>query len=361
MSGTSADGVDGVVLAIDTPTDGVPIYRIHAHATQPYSPAIRARIRAVIAARITAAAQAAALHTELTACYAEVAENLLARCTPHSVAVVGCHGQTVHHRPHSTPPFSLQLGDAAAMARRLSLPVVGDFRAADLAAGGQGAPLAPAFHHAAFADATAPRAIVNIGGIANLTVLIPPDRVQGYDTGPGNTLLDACCRADFDCAYDDAGALARTGQVHTDLLECLLADDYFHRPPPKSTGLEYFNADWLAAHVHRWGQEASPHDRLATATALTARSIGDQLHANPRPEAVYLCGGGVNNTYLCELLAAASPAPLHTTARLQLHPQWVEAAAFAWLAHRTLHRRPSTLPAVTGARAPTIAGVLHTP
>lgn len=379
MSGTSADGTDGAVLEIADKGE----LSLHSTASLSYPQDIKDKIRRLIARKITTAQQSENLHIELAQHYAEVVGELLTTIDRKNISVIGCHGQTIHHSPHSAPPFSLQIGDSAELARLTKIAVVTNFRDADLAAGGQGAPLAPAFHQAAFASKTDNRSVINIGGIANITFL-PSDgsdgkndaadktgktdkgvaETTGFDTGPGNTLMDYWCRTHFDCDYDHDGAIAENGIIQLDFLDLLLKDDYFAMPPPKSTGLEYFNAKWLKDKLSLWEgrSHATNADILTTLSALTAKTVADQLNKQvPEIATAYLCGGGARNRVLITLLKQQTTTIIETTAALGIDPQWIEAAAFAWMAYRTLQRQTSTLPSVTGASKPTIAGTICFP
>jgi anhydro-N-acetylmuramic acid kinase len=367
MSGTSADGIDGVVLEIS----GESNLSIHSTLSIDYPKQVKEKIRRMIDRKIIDAGQAENLDIELAQLYADVVIGLLNNLDRSCIAVVGCHGQTVHHSPDTDPPFSLQIGDGDELARLTKLPVVTDFRSADLNAGGQGAPLAPAFHQAAFASKDHDRCIVNIGGISNITFLSAEENadVIGYDVGPGNTFMDYWCRTHFDCDYDKGGDLAKQGTLRLDLLDIFLKDPYFDQPQPKSTGLEYFNQSWLNGKLAVWeGRDLDSSDQhtnidvLTTLTALTARTVADQVNSlMPGGGAVYLCGGGAKNKLLSSLLARQVVATVETTATLGIDPQWIEAAAFAWMANRTLRGLTSTLPSVTGASIPTIAGVISQP
>ena len=362
MSGTSADGIDGVALRLadhNRPD-------IAASLSVGYPVAIHNRVREVTARKIRHPGQSAGLDLELTGLYADVANRLIRKIAPGKVAVIGCHGQTVHHSPHGNPPFSIQLADGAELARLTGHTTVTDFRSADMTMGGQGAPLACAFHQAVFAHRAEHRAIVNIGGISNVTWL-PKDPnmpVTGFDTGPGNTFMDYWCRRHFNCDFDNNGAIARGGQIQPDLLALFLEDPYFAAPPPKSTGLEYFNENWLQAVLNVWkGAAGANHtDILATLTALTAHCITAQVNAlKPPVDSVYLCGGGSRNALLVNRIKRLSTAKVESSLALGIAPQWVEAAAFAWMAWRTVNGLTSTLPSVTGASRPTVAGTLHIP
>lgn len=374
MSGTSADGIDGVILKIADKGE----LTIHSTANFHYPNEVKDKIRQLSGRKLTDASQAENLDIELAQYYAKVVDELLETTDRKKISVIGCHGQTIHHSPHSVPPFSLQLGDGAELARLAKIAVVTDFRSADLAAGGQGAPLAPAFHQLAFTSKTDSRSVINIGGIANITFL-PADNqsdanchaqnnnqnnILGFDIGPGNTLIDYWCRTHFNCEYDDNGAIAESGTIQLDFLDILLKDPYFEMPPPKSTGLEYFNEKWLKDKLSLWeGRDQSANtDILTTLTALTARTIANQLNSiKPEVDAAYLCGGGAQNPVLATLLKQQTTTIIDTTSALGMDPQWIEAAAFAWMAYRTLNQLPSTLPSVTGASKPTIAGVIHHP
>jgi anhydro-N-acetylmuramic acid kinase len=367
MSGTSADGIDGVLL--DIPGDGD--FRIAEYESLAYPADTAKKIRKITAQCIETADHSKGLDLELAVLYADVANKLASRAGNRPISVIGCHGQTVNHSPYSDPPFTLQLGNGKTLARLTGTAVVTDFRSADIAAGGQGAPLAPAFHQAMFASQEESRAVVNIGGISNITLLPQareksevPGNVSGFDTGPGNTLIDYWCRSYFGCNYDNHGDIGRQGTPQLDLLDLLIRDDYFLKSPPKSTGLDYFNPAWLREKLGLWEgmDHCSKEDVLATLTALTARCISDQLNwLQPSIVSAYVCGGGSNNSLLLELIQLNCNAQIHDTRMLGIDPQWVEAAAFAWMGLRTLHGLTSTLPSVTGASKPTVAGIIHHP
>ncbi|MDD9823325.1 MAG: anhydro-N-acetylmuramic acid kinase [Gammaproteobacteria bacterium] len=385
MSGTSVDGVDGVLVTLgvgNSPGATVPGaspdssispdspvgISIESTVHLDFPAAVRDQINALIARPAAADIDSVGrLHTQLGRLYAQAANRLKQAAGEPAPAVIGCHGQTIRHGPDGEFPFTWQLGNGAEVAHLTGLPVVADFRAADLAAGGQGAPLAPAFHHAVFADAGESRAVVNLGGIANITHLPAADAktpVTGFDTGPANTLLDDFCRRHFDAPFDDRGAHAGAGTVNRRLLEALLADPYFARPPPKSCGREHFNRDWLARIIdaEREFSALPPADVLATLTMLTAATVGDQLkRLKPAVARVYVCGGGARNRTLRAMLGARAGLDIADTAALGIAPQWVEACAFAWLALQTMRRAPATLPSVTGASKPSIAGAVYFP
>ncbi|MES0327333.1 MAG: anhydro-N-acetylmuramic acid kinase, partial [Gammaproteobacteria bacterium] len=271
------------------------------------------------------------------------------------------HGQTIRHRPNVAQPFSLQIGDAKTLTQKTGIRVVSDFRTADIEAGGQGAPLAPAFHEAVFRSATKNRGILNIGGIANLTVL-PADRsksVTGFDTGPGNNMMDAWMTKTHNEDFDKNGDLARSGEINKDLLEQCLSDAYFSVTPPKSTGFEQFNLDWFNQQLKNSGSEKlSAADIQATLCELTARSIADAVVSTTADiNHLLICGGGVHNSYLMEQIQLALPTcKVESSEVCGVHPDWVEAMAFAWLAKRTINNQPGNLPSVTGARTAIVLG-----
>lgn len=357
MSGTSADGIDACLASF---TRAGP--RVLAGVHRPFHAALRTEVLAV--ARGAGLARAADLDVHLADAYADAVAALLhaAAIDAASVRAIGCHGQTVLHRPEGPAPTSVQLGDPHRLAARTGIDVVADFRRADIAAGGQGAPLAPAFHAAAFRARREPRAVVNIGGIANLTWL-PPGQgpIRGFDTGPGNVLLDAWCARHRQASYDAGGRWAATGSVRADLLERLLAEPYFERPPPKSTGREHFDIDWLEHALAASGEQPPvPADVQATLAELTARTIAAAATAcDPPPARVLVCGGGAYNPELMARLARALPdAEVESTAAHGIAPERVEAVAFAWLARRRLQGLPGNRPEVTGAARPVVLGSL---
>lgn len=357
ISGTSADGIDVALARFQNEQ----LHLLHG-ATHPYPPKLRALVLELSQAagevelddfgaldqRIGAAFAAAALATLSTAGVAADA-----------VIAVGSHGQTLRHRPHGAYPFTLQVGDANVIAERTGICTVADFRRRDVAAGGQGAPLLPALHAALFADADANVAVLNLGGIANLTLLPRAGKVTGFDTGPANCLLDAWSMRHRGSAHDEGGRWAASGIVDASLLESMLADPYFGLSAPRSTGRDRFHLDWLDGHLS--GRECNPADVQATVLELTARSIADALQKElPGVARVLACGGGVHNRALMQRLSERiSPAVLATTETYGLDPDFVEATGFAWLARQTLLARPGNLPSVTGAKGPRILGAIH--
>jgi anhydro-N-acetylmuramic acid kinase len=356
MSGTSLDGVDAVIARFE------PELRIEFSNTynlpDPLVKNLLALSQTDVAIHLDAVGR---LDTELGQCFAAIVLQCLqdAKIAADSVTAIGSHGQTLRHAPYGEHPFTMQLGDANIIAERCEIDTVADFRRRDVAAGGHGAPLVPAFHAAVFSDLNEERAILNIGGIANLTLLHRDGRIRGFDTGPGNGLMDAWCRQHRNKNYDANGEFAASGMVHVELLQRCMSDAWFALSPPKSTGRDQFNLVWLASKMQ--GITVSEADVQATLTALTARTIAAALQAEmPACQRVLVCGGGVHNPVLMEHLSRLLATTLvETSAAHGLHPDYVEAAAFAWLARETLAGRPGNLPAVTGAKGLRVLGVLY--
>ena len=356
MSGTSVDGIDAVLVELSDPRS----LRVLASRRHPIPPPVRLAIQELMQPGANELDREGELDVALGQLFAEAATAVLATAGQASAQVraIGSHGQTVRHRPRAPHPFTRQLGNPSVIAERTGITTVADFRMRDMAAGGEGAPLVPAFHDWLFRGPGVNRAIVNIGGIANASWLPGDDQapVIGFDTGPGNTLLDQWIARHRGDACDRDGAWGASGRVLDRLLELLLADEYFSRPAPKSTGREHFHLDWLGRHLQ--GNE-QPADVQATLAELTARSIALALQAFPAQE-IYLCGGGAHNRDLVRRLDhQLDGVRLATTASLGLDPDWVEAAAFAWLAHRTLAGKPGNLPSVTGAGREVVLGGIY--
>lgn len=357
MSGTSADGIDAVLMEF------TPAPRILATHFTAYPESVRAKVQRLAAGRhqVDAVDELGGLDSELGQLFAAAALALMdgAKVARTKIRAIGSHGQTVRHRPRAAHPFSLQIADPNIIAARTGLTVVGDFRRRDVALGGQGAPLLPAFHRVAFADQSEDRVVANIGGIANITLLPAGGTVSGFDTGPGNVLLDHWSREHLGQPYDRDGDFAAGGKLQPELLKALLADGYFSEPPPKSTGPEHFNPAWLAQAL---GDKPLPAaDVAATLTELTAHSIAAcVLRQAPAAHKLFVCGGGVHNDELMRRLAANLPkAKVESTEVLGVHPDWVEAAGFAWLARETLAGRPGNLPSVTGAAQASVVGAIY--
>jgi anhydro-N-acetylmuramic acid kinase len=325
-----------------------------------YPPELRNRLVAATQLANPRTENLSGLDDDLGREFAAATNSLLeyAQVTAGEITAIGSHGQTIRHEPDAPAPYTLQIGNPQLISHLTGIDVVADFRSPDIAAGGQGAPLVPAFHHAVFASDREPRVVLNIGGIANITIL--PDasasRVTGFDTGPGNTLMDAWIRCTLDTDMDEHGTFAASGTVHKPLLEHLLQDNYFSRSPPKSTGPEYFNLEWVMSSAH--SASLPPRDIQATLCELTAASIAADIGKYaPATARVLVCGGGVHNRHLMQRLADHLPGIVVTSTReFGIDPDWVEAAAFAWLASQRLAGNPGNLPAVTGAREPVLLG-----
>ncbi|MBN9462737.1 MAG: anhydro-N-acetylmuramic acid kinase [Burkholderiales bacterium] len=363
MSGTSLDAVDAALLELAPERTAQPI-RTAAFASRPLEADLRQEFIALQAPGHDELARAAVAANRLADAYAAVVADLLARagCAAADIVAVGAHGQTVRHRPDLG--YTLQLLNPARLAETCGIAVVSDLRAADVAAGGQGAPLVPAFHAQMFRHPSERRAVVNLGGIANVSLLPPGacagEPVLGYDTGPSNLLLDHWCRSHTGSDYDDDGRWARGGRIDAALLDSLLADPWFGRAPPKSTGRELFGALWLERALGRHAPVA-PRDVQATLVELTAVSVARACR-DYGAERILVCGGGARNGFLVQRLAAhAAPAPVATTQEAGIDPQAVEAAAFAWLAAQRVDGAPGNLASVTGARGPRVLGVLSEP
>lgn len=359
MSGTSVDGIDAALVAVDD-TGAPRLLATHQHALPN---AVRAEVQALMQPGGNEIDREGELDMRLGELFADAARELLRISDKQAreIRAIGSHGQTIRHRPRAEYPFTRQIGNPSVIAERAGITTVADFRARDMAAGGEGAPLVPAFHNAVFRRPGVNRAIVNLGGIANVSFL-PSDRgapVIGFDTGPSNTLLDHWVAHHQGHPHDANGEWAASGKVLQPLLARLLADEYFSQTPPKSTGREHFHPDWLRSHLS--GTESAA-DVQATLSELTARSIADAIRKllPATTDEVYVCGGGAHNLDLLRRLAAAlGNIPLATTQALGLDPDWIEAAAFAWLAHQTLSGHSGNLPSVTGASRAVILGGIY--
>ncbi len=356
LSGTSVDAVDAVLARWS------PRLEVLASHSRPYPEELRAEVLALAVPGQDGVDRVGAADVGVGRCFAQAVRELLERAglPPTAVRAIGSHGQTIRHRPGGAAPFTWQIGDPNIIATVAGIPVVADFRRKDLALGGQGAPLVPAFHAATFRSAGQARCLVNLGGIANVTVLPadPAAPVFGFDTGPGNTLLDAWCRRQTGERMDRDGRWAASGRPIPALLAELLADPYFARPTPKSTGPEYFSSGWLQARLDRHPGAAAA-DVQATLVGLTAGSIAAAVRpwCDGAGAALYLCGGGARNPELRRALAAVLPGtPVAATEALGVPVDLVEALAFAWLARQHVLGRPGNLPAVTGAARPAVLG-----
>lgn len=352
MSGTSLDGVDAVVVSMQ------PGPTLLASHWLPYPESLRQDLLALHDPSANELDRAARLANQLSDLYADTVQQLVAKAQldVSAIRAIGCHGQTVRHRP--ADGYTLQLVNAARLAEQTGITVVADFRSRDIAAGGQGAPLVPAFHAAAFRHARVARTIVNIGGIANLTYLPVSGPVSGFDCGPGNMLMDAWVQRHWYQAYDEDGMLASQGQALPSLLERLLEHPFLNSPPPKSAGREEFNPAWLDGILT--GKEV-PADVLRSLLELTAEAIARAIRQYcPETQEVYLCGGGAHNLMVRAALAGKlKDIAIGVTDDLGVGADWVEAMAFAWLAARTIEGKPGNLPEVTGAAGPRVLGAIY--
>lgn len=365
MSGTSVDGIDAVLVAIDGPGQ----IRLLASHQHPYPPEVRAQIQALSSVETGGGdagdnplERAAELDMRLGTLFADAANQVRGKTSlgAGDIRAIGSHGQTLRHRPRATHPFTIQIANPSMIAEASGITTVADFRPRDMAAGGQGAPLVPAFHHWMFHRPGSARVIVNIGGIANVTYLpkTATAPVIGFDTGPGNTLLDHWIERHQGSQYDRNGAWAASGRINAPLLADLLRDPYFAQAPPKSTGREHFNPPWLNQRLP--ARPLPAEDVQATLAELTVSAITQAIQGLGEVNEVYLCGGGANNRHLMQRLQQRlSPVPVAETTSLGLHPDWVEAVAFAWLAHQTLEGLAGNLPSVTGARHAVILGGIY--
>jgi anhydro-N-acetylmuramic acid kinase len=368
MSGTSMDGVDAVLVAIDDNN-----IETLAHHSNDIPLELRQQLTKLCFPgenEIERCGHLDILVAELTA---KTVNTLLSKANlkPQDISAIGSHGQTVRHAPNAAKPFSLQIGNPSVIAHQTNITTIADFRMADIAAGGQGAPLVPAFHLAAFQSKTDLRAIINIGGIANITLLSPGNKaltdqtlknnipVKGYDIGPGNTLLDQWILHHHNKTFDMNGDWARTGKIIPQLLNKLITDEFIQKAPPKSSGREYFNLSWLNHHTDN---THDARDVQRTLVEFTAQAIANtlKLEVNNLPCDIFLCGGGVRNSFLLERIKSLLPNhSISTTCSLGIDAQLVEATAFAWLAKQTLNRLPGNIEAVTGASHQKILGGIY--
>ncbi|MDX6022038.1 anhydro-N-acetylmuramic acid kinase [Scandinavium sp. V105_16] len=355
MSGTSLDGVDVVLAAMDES-----IVAQQASLSYPIPIAIKEAILAICQGQQLTLSQYGQLDTRLGHLFADAVLALMAqeKLSASDIVAIGCHGQTVWHEPDGEAPHTLQIGDNNIIAARTGVTVVGDFRRRDIALGGQGAPLVPAFHHALLAVPHERRIVLNIGGIANLSMLSPGLPVKGHDTGPGNMLMDAWIWRQCGKPYDKDAEWAHTGKISLPLLQEMLSDPWFALPAPKSTGREYFNYGWLEHQLAKHPGVAAK-DVMTTLTELTAVTISEQVLLSGGCERLLVCGGGSRNPLLMARLAALLPGTeVSTTDDAGVSGDDMEGLAFAWLAWRTLAGLPGNLPSVTGASMPTVLGAI---
>ena len=361
MSGTSLDGVDGVLASFDQEK-----LKVLAYATVPFSESLTLELMALNSAGPNELHRAALAANGLVRVYAEVVQALLQQSalSPSDITAIGAQGQTVRHQPQAFDGtgYTLQLNNPALLAELTGIDVVADFRSRDVAAGGQGAPLVPGFHQALFGRAGHAVMTLNLGGIANITALGPElsDDVLGFDCGPGNALMDAWCFQHLGQAYDADGAWAASGNIHTGLLATFLSEPYFAQAAPKSTGRDLFNPSWLAQKLTSFS-DVTPADVQATLTELTARACADCVsNYGLNSKVLIVCGGGAFNGYLMRRLQALLPwLEVNSSQAHGLPPLQVEAAAFAWLARKALRGETASLKKVTGAKGARILGAIY--
>ncbi|PWI35313.1 anhydro-N-acetylmuramic acid kinase [Vibrio albus] len=359
MSGTSMDGVDTALVSIDEHAT-----TMLAHDFYPMPLALKQTLLGICQNQETSLKPIGELDHQLGHLFADAVNQLLDKSGYQAgdITAIGNHGQTVFHQPEGDIPFTMQLGDANIIAVKTGITTVADFRRKDMALGGQGAPLVPAFHRTIFPPQDSTVVVLNIGGIANISVMQPGKPTLGFDTGPGNTLLDAWVEQHTGKAYDVDAQFARSGTIIPQLLHALLQDPFFSRPAPKSSGREYFNLHWLQQYLDNENGIILPHDVQATLTELSAQSIADDvdkfrsgLHSE-----LLVCGGGIHNPLLINRLIKLLPNwTVTTTTERGVDGDYMEAIAFAWLAQRRIHNLPSNLPEVTGALKATSLGVIY--
>jgi len=359
MSGTSLDGVDGVLADFEGP-----VPRVLSHAAAAFEPALRAELLALNTTGADELHRAALAGNALMRAYAQVVAQLISQSnvTPEAIRAIGAHGQTVRHRPGAFDGtgYTIQLSQPALLAELTGIDVVADFRSRDVAAGGQGAPLAPFFHRAMFARGGETVGVLNIGGISNLTLLRADGSMAGFDCGPGNALMDSWCQRHTGNSFDEDGRWAAGGKVLPRLLDAMLAESYFKLLPPKSTGRDLFNESWLEGQLARHADTA-PQDVQATLAELTARACAqDVMRHEPALKRLIVCGGGALNVHLCARLQALLPAAqVVSSADCGLPPLQVEAAAFGWLARKAVRREKLPLESTTGARGARVLGCIY--
>ena len=361
MSGTSLDGVDVAIVDVTASNK----CQLIAAQTFPFPADLYQKLLALITSQQCELKELGEVDIELGQITAQSINHLLTKhqLDAKNIAAIGSHGQTIFHAPNSSYPFSMQIGNGNVIAEQTGITTVADFRQRDIAAGGQGAPLVPAFHSELFASNQEDRVIVNIGGISNLTLLAANKNqaVIGFDTGPGNVLLDGWIQRHQQQAYDKQGQWAASGQCDDELLATLVDEPYFQQATPKSTGRELFNMKWLDNKLVKFNHRISAVDVQATLVQLTAHSIATEIKYHlDSSKTIFICGGGAHNDYLVsQIQNLLGDKKVSTTDTLGLHPDWVEACAFAWLAYKTVNKQSGNMPAVTGASHSVILGAIY--
>lgn len=360
MSGTSMDAVDAALVDLSEKSP-----RLIATHSNLIDDQLRNDLTALCMPGLNEIHRLGELDVKIGKLFAQTANDLLNKTTisPKQIRAIGSHGQTIRHMPNAKHPFTLQIGDPNIIAEQTGITTVADFRRRDMAKGGQGAPLSPAFHNAIFRTTKEDRIILNLGGIANITWLPAGNNlpIMGFDTGPANTLLDAWINKHLQKNYDKNGEWSANGKINNELLENCLADPYFTLSPPKSTGREYFNLDWLTAILEKNKKNISSQDIQATLCELTAKSIVKAIYSlNLTSGKILVCGGGVKNNFLIHRLQQqANNFSIHSTEEFGVPPEWLEAMAFAWLAKQTMEMKSGNLPNVTGAKDFTMLGGVY--
>ena len=360
MSGTSLDGIDSVLVSFEAPSTVV----LHHTTFEPFSPTFKKQLACLLQKPEKNSELAREIDSKLGNLYADSVRKLVQGYAFDQIIAIGCHGQTIIHKPQANPPSTWQAGDGAILATRTGIPVVTDFRAADMQAGGQGAPLAPAFHRYAFGSSGESRAVVNIGGIANATYL-PADENQdviGFDTGPGNSLSDQWISLHLGHSYDKDGTWALSSAADEKLLQRLMDDPYLRQAPPKSLDSRKFSLTWLKQKIGLMDSSLSAGTVQSTIAAFTADSIWHGIQTwMPPVQKIFLCGGGSRNQAIQQRLAQISQRPTLITDELGVDPQHVEACTMAWLAERRLNQKPGNIPSVTGASKAVLLGTTILP
>jgi anhydro-N-acetylmuramic acid kinase len=359
ISGTSLDAIDCALVSFN---DDKPV--LQSSLARQYPPELRQQLLELCQQPLASLESLGEIHIAVGEQFAKSVRTLLEqeKLSNEQIVAIGSHGQTVFHKPAKPLAFSLQIGDPNTIALQTGIATVADFRGMDLAAGGQGAPLAPLFHRAVFGSADQARVIVNLGGIANISILAPGQDYLGYDTGPANVLLDYWADKHLGQPVDLQGAWAASGQVEEELLGRLLDDPYFASSEPKSTGREYFNGTWLEQHLAQSRENPAAVDVQATLLELTAATVAMEIENQLSPDQVFLCGGGAHNTALLNRIQELLPdSEVASTAKLGISPDWVEAMTFAWLARQRLEAIPQDTRSITGAERPVILGSVYRP
>lgn len=360
ISGTSMDGIDTVIADLNHK----PLKTL-SFTTYPYSESLLEELKALCSPGDNEVNRMAIADRRVAKAFADATLHILKdnKLTSADIALIGSHGQTIRHHPEGVDGFSVQIGDPNSIAAATGIDVVADFRRKDIALGGQGAPLVPAFHHDVFGSLEEGRVVLNIGGIANISYLPKggePHQVLGFDTGPGNRLLDAWCHLHTGKEYDENGDWAATGHCHKQLLHSLKSQEYFALPAPKSTGRELFNLDWLQQSLEVQPEPISAEDVQATLLELTALSIANEINRLQNIDGVYVCGGGAHNQHLVNRISTLlDTCKVTTTQALGIDPDAVEALAFAWLGWAYEHNVPGNVPGVTGASRKAVLGSLY--